>query len=541
MILATRTKGTLFVLLILAASLFLVVCGVKQTADPLSATNFKISESTSLYGANGEARHDFYLGETIRLSMDNLYPEWQTLVRVRKNGSKDCTCEECIGSVVIASDRNGSILDLEIWYNIGFRGNHKITDVAGDYTVHILQTSQNNPWINFIIQFTIHDTPPPTPYLYHADASGEYLGDGLLVGNDVYVKGDHAPGNAAVRLYVVKDQDSYTDGDVYGDESGGYETITTAADGVIPLTKVWPTASVPGAYDLIADVAPLGQYNDGDIICRNFYPGLLVQTPATLSDIITDIACDAYGNYSNLFSDLQSIWAKVNPLVRPDRLWEILELCHGNIFVAPHKAVWKQNDRLVHIETVGSMQSGVQVIHEPSSGAIVLNLVRGESKAGYRQPLRLWPGDYDMIVDLNDNGVYDPGIDLLDGGSQIGFSIFSTINPVPPAIKFIFHSLPDYDLTGTTIMRAIVLRSDHTPVPGITVYFNVGKGPGQVTPTSAVTDAEGMATTVFSGAQEAQWSIVRAMFVLDGVQYVARISLWGDMCNTHNQGVVIAD
>ncbi len=538
---ATRSKGLLLVLLLIATLLFLVDCGVKQTSDPLSALNFKISESTNLHGASGESRHDFYIGETIRLTLDNLYPEWQTLIRVRRCGALNCSCAECVSAMTIATDRRGMIDDLEIWYNIGVNMPGYPTDVAGCYTVQILQTSQNNPWINFIIHFTVHDTPPPFRYLYQTDATGEFKGAGLITGNDVYVKGDHAPANTEARLYVIKDQQFYNVGDVYVDESGGYETITTSATGAIEQTKVWPLASVLGAYDLIADFAPFGQYNDGDIACKGFIPGLVVQEPQSFNDIITEIACDALGNYKNLFTDLESVWAHVNPLVQPRGLHELFGLCHGAIFVAPHKPVWNQNDRLTHVETIGSMHSGVHVLPGPTTGGIVNHMVRGQSMPGYRQPLRLWPGDYDMIVDLNGNGLYDKGQDLLDGGSQIGFSVVSTINPIPPDIKFIFHALPDYDIFGSTVMRAIVLRSDHTPVVGVTVYFNVGKGPGQVNPTSAVTDAEGMATTVFSGAQDAVWSIVRAIVTVDGVQYVARISVWGDLCDTHNQGVVIGD
>lgn len=535
MYLLKRSSFVLFVLALGVAAGLFVSCGVKQTADPLSATNFKISESSSLHGGSGVTRSDYYYGETIYLTIDQLYPEWQTLVRVRKNGAKDCSCEECVSTMLVVTDKLGRIDDLEIWYTLGVDYNGNLLDVAGSYTVQILQTSQNNPWLSFKIPFTIIASPPVNPYMSVSNAAGQFRGNGVLSGQDVYTIGGSFAANTAMRIYVVKDKASYTAGDLYNDESGGFESATAAADGSVALAKIWPAATVLGAYDIVADIAPFGQYNVGDVVCAGKLAGLVIQLPSSPSDIIADVACDGFGNYKNIFTELEDVWAVVNPTVRPAELVTLDLLCHSTVYVSPHKAVWNKNDPLVHIETVGSMHSAIEVLVDPTSGSLGLTLVRGESKAGYRQPLRLWPGDYDMIVDVNNNSLYDPGIDILDGGPQVGF----TVPGVTPPVILVFYALPDYQLMDKTLMRAVVLRSDHTPVVGATVYFNVGKGPGQVAPTSGVTDSQGMTHTYFWGAEQGQWSIIRALVTVDGVQYVARISVWGDMCQTHNQGVVI--
>jgi hypothetical protein len=47
-------------------------------------------------------------------------------------------------------------------------------------------------------------------------------------------------------------------------------------------------------------------------------------------------------------------------------------------------------------------------------------------------------------------------------------------------------------------LKAVVLKSDGTPAAGVTVNFAVTSGGGSVNPTSAVTDANGIATTTFT-------------------------------------------
>ncbi len=512
-------------------------CGLKQTSDPLSATNFMISESSSLHDISGTERTNYYYGETIFLSLDKLYPEWQTLIRVSKNGVQNYNGDRYISSLVAVTDRLGRISNLEIWYNVGIDVNGQPADVAGQYTVHILQTSQNNPWKNFKIPFTVYNSVPPQAHVDVKRSDGSYLGNGALTGQDIYAQGGGFAPGTNVRLTIVRDQEIYNSGDLLVDESGGAEEIVVTAAGEVALTKIWSAAGLIGVYDLVADIPPFGQFNIGDVVQQSSLAGLIVQNAPSLTDIVMDIACDGNGIYQNMFSNLDALYAKANPLVRPSGLTAMGHVSHSGIFVSPHKSVWTSGDRLVHIETVGSMNSAVEALVDSSSGALALTLVRGAAKAGYREPLRLWAGDYDVIVDVNNNTLYDPGVDLLDGGSQVGFTIPGT----PAAVKMIFYALPDLDLSNHTPMRVVLLRGNGDPIVGATVAFNVGKGPGSVAPTSVITDSEGMATTFFTGAEEGQWSIIRALVTVDGVQYVARISVWGDLTYTHNQGIILGN
>jgi hypothetical protein len=86
----------------------------------------------------------------------------------------------------------------------------------------------------------------------------------------------------------------------YVDVSGdGVESVTTNGEGVFALTQVWSNPSPIGAYDVIADKAPFGEYNPGDLVADQPITGLLVQEEAQFADILEEIACDELGNFKN--------------------------------------------------------------------------------------------------------------------------------------------------------------------------------------------------------------------------------------------------
>jgi hypothetical protein len=255
-----------------------------------------------------------------------------------------------------------------------------------------------------------------------------------------------------------------------------------------------------------------------------------VPTPGV--DIVTEIACDEFGGVKNLFDGMEPIFAMVNPQIRPAFLKEPV-----NIFVGFHRDIWPLGVKLLNIETVGSLHQGTKCMANPFSESPFLIRIRGEAGPFYRWPLRLWPGEYDVIVDINRNGVYDPGIDLLDGGSQVGF-VISDDGKTQPLYKIILSSYDDLNFENLTSVeiRAQVVTTDGTPVPDVTVFFNVGKGPGTVAPPSSITDINGIATTIFDGGNPGEWSLIRAFVIIDGKKYIARISQWGQCGCVHNQG-----
>ena len=66
-----------------------------------------------------------------------------------------------------------------------------------------------------------------------------------------------------VRLYVVADQTTWTDGDPLTDVSGdGYEELTLSTDGT-QVVKLWDPPLTLGDYDIVEDKNRNGVYDEG--------------------------------------------------------------------------------------------------------------------------------------------------------------------------------------------------------------------------------------------------------------------------------------
>lgn len=316
-------------------------------------------------------------------------------------------------------------------------------------------------------------------------------------------------------------------GDAIVDESGAVEVVTVGAGGTFANIAVWPVAAVVGNYNIVADVAPFGEYNEGDVISND----LVVQQPSSPIDIIADIACDEMGIHRNTFTELEALYAAVAPLVRPDTLNEQVA-----VYVVFHKDVWIDEDPMVCIETTGDLNMPSLCMADPFSANLDLTLIRSLAKVGYRNPLKLWPGNYDVIVDVGRNGVYDAGTDILDGGPQVGFNIPGTV----PAVRLIGGA--DSNVLGRdsnqTNVWAQMVGADGLPIVGATVTFSVSQGPGSLSETTVVTNESGLAMTVFTGADYGHDSKIRIVVTVNGVQYVYVFSIWRSIPITHTQGIL---
>lgn len=524
-------------LAILLSTLMLVwlTCTTNEVDDPLGINNFSATELTALTNSDGLEKTTFYTYENIYLSIDGLIPLEQTNIEVIEG------CVECKTSIkraVVVTDRDGKITDLPLWYHVGVLPNGKRADMSGEYTVLITQPPKHDPWTRYEMCFEIVDDISPDPQIHAVEQNGMiFKGQASLVGEDVYAMGFHIEADS-VKLTVVDDQHEYMAGDMLTDVSGGVELVLPAGDGSIPPTLIWPAAAMTGSYDIIADVKPFGEFNDGDVVSDPKIAGLVVQQAPGAAHIITDIACDMTGMPQNTFDDLAPIFAKVEPQVRPAdlRTW-LAPLPHWvPVFVVPHKDTWEQDDMLVTVRTVGTHQMPSYVQMNERSGTIDLFRLRGETKSGYYLPLRLWPGDYDVVVDVNRNFVYDPGIDLLDGGPQVGFSVVS--EDEMPDVRLINTASEDILGRGSPdpFLFGRLVRDDNTPIPDILVKFTVVLGPGYVNPTMMKTNDQGIAVTRVHGLQVGEMTRVRTEAIVDGTLYYNVVSFFETLPCTHDQG-----
>jgi hypothetical protein len=529
----TRHAVVLFSLAV--ASLLLVTCSTNEVAEPLGISNFGQLELTALTNSTGLEKTTFYTYEDIFLSIDGLIPLEQTNIEVIEG------CPECKNSIkraVVITDRDGKITNLPIFYHVGTDVNGNRVDMAGSYTVLITQPPKHDPWYRYEICFEIVNDISSDPQIHAFDENSIFKGKATLVGEDVYAKGWNINADT-VKLLVVDDSNNYQVGDVLTDVSGAVETVIPDGSGSIVSTVVWPAAAMVGSYDIIADIAPFGEYNAGDVVSDMRISGLVVQAAPGAADIVVDIAADMMGASQNTFDDLAPIFAHVDPTTRPSDLttWRSPLPHWVPVFVTPHKSAWSQDDQLVTVRTVGTHQMPSYVQMNERSGAIDLFRLRGETKSGYYQPLRLWPGDYDMVVDVNRNFVYDPGIDLLDGGSQVGFTVTSP--DTLPAVRLINTASEDILGRGSDpnpFLHGQLMDDDNHPIVGVSVKFTIVLGPGYVDPTVDATDDEGIATTRVYGLEIGKMTRVRTEAVVDGKLYYNVVSFYRTLPCTHDQG-----
>jgi hypothetical protein len=528
------SKISQLVLAVFLTTLLLVTCTTNEVSDPLGVGNFSQTGLTSLTNSTGIEKTTFYTYETILLSIEGLIPLEQTNIEVIEGCPE---CENTIKRAVVVTDRDGKIVNLPVWHHIGVDKDGTRIDQTGGYTILITQPPKHDPWTRYEICFEVVNDISPDPQVHVADASGVFKGQAALVGEDVYAMAYHVAA-ASVKLLVVDAKTEYAVGDVLTDVSGGAETVAPDGSGSIPATLVWPGAGSVGSYDLVVDAEPFDEYNEGDVVSQMIFSGLVVQNAPSAQNIVADIACDMSGTFVNNFDELDAVFARIEPMTRPADLttWETPIPSFVPVFVVPHKDVWTTGDRMVTIRTVGTHQMPSYVQLNPVSGSVSLFRLRGETKSGYYQPLRLWPGDYDLIVDVNRNRVYDAGIDLLDGGAQVGFSV--TSQDTVPEVRLI--NTADEDMTGRPTnnprLWAQLVRDDNSPIAGVTVKFTIVLGPGTVTEATAVTGADGIAFTTLSNLSFSEMTRARTEAVVDGKLYYSVLSVFRSLCCTHDQG-----
>jgi hypothetical protein len=528
---------------LVVALLLLITCGTKEVGDPLGISNFNTAGLTSLTNSKGLDETTFYTFETIFLTIDGLIPLEQTQIEVVR-GCPDCL--ESIKRCVVVTDRNGKIANLPVWQHVGVDQQGKRIDQSGNYTLHITQPPKLEPWTMIDICFEVVNDISTEPQIHATMDDATFKGQAALTGEDVYVTGYHVSADTA-RLYVVPHQMTWVEGIPLTDVSGGFEVVTPTSGDIKP-TLVWAAAPITGSYDLVADVKPFGVYNKEDVVSDPMMAGLVVQNAPGANPIIVDIAADEMGVHRNTFDELDPIFAQVDPNVRPADLvsWMYaVDLATGMkkeatdwvpVYVMPHRDAWLDSAQLVTERTVGTHQMPCFVQINPMSGAVSRFRLRGETKAGYYHPLRLWPGDYDVIVDVNRNCKYDAGVDLLDGGSQVGFRVTSV--DTCPAVRLI--NTADEDLLerghNSTHLWAYLVRPDNSPIPNAKVKFIAILGPGKVETADAITDAYGMAVTKVFDISCSEMTRVRTETVVDDVLYYDLVSLYGTCGCGHNQG-----
>jgi len=96
--------------------------------------------------------------------------------------------------------------------------------------------------------------------LWASDAAGAAKGS-FYDNQTVYVSSINITAAAqAVRVYIVLDSNSWTNGTTLADVTGAYRTLTTNASGHLAPTSIWATPAI-GAYDVVVDMNNDNKFN----------------------------------------------------------------------------------------------------------------------------------------------------------------------------------------------------------------------------------------------------------------------------------------
>ncbi len=525
-----RNYYTLVALLLMGCALILS-CNVRQVNEPVLSSTLPAAQNSSLFNSVGVEKTTFYPYETVIMSLGDLWPQWETAIEVVRLSDK-----KILRRLVVFTDSEGKIAKIPVWYCIGVAANGYPINEEGNYTIRIQQASKDKPWLIVAKNFRVSNTRGTTPAAWVSKSDGSFAFATVPLGGAVYMTGaGFAPGSQ-VKLHLVLDKDVYNNGDVLADQTGVVEQVTTKADGTLPNTMVWAGA-LAGNYDVVADVAPFGEFGAGDAVSDGQLVGLVVQTTAAAADIIAEVACNSSGIHQNLFTCLDAIWAKAEPGQRPKQASELAAL-----YVVVHKDSWKAGDVLIDVETVSATEMPIQCLVNPLSGSLALTPLRGQGKASDGQPIRLWPGSYDVIVDIGRNGKYDPGTDILDGGPQVGFTI--TCDEMAEKYKLIVAAECDFlaQKINQTNLCVLVLDSNGKPVPGASITFKTEEGYCAYSSGGGTTDADGTLCTILYNI--GSWGtrlLVKTTAVVNGETLVDYCSIWREIPYTHNTGVIVGN
>jgi len=508
-----------------------ISCNVRQVDEPVQSSTLPAAQNSSLFNSVGVEKTVFYPYETVILSLGDLWPQWETAIEVVRLADK-----KILRRLVVFTDSDGKIAKIPVWYCIGVAANGFPIDEEGDYTIRIQQASKDKPWLIVAKNFKVNSSMSGIPAVWVSKSDGSYGFSTAPLGSAVYATGAGFVPGSQVKLHVVLDKDAYNTGDVLADQTGSVEQVTVKTDGTLPNTVVWASA-LAGNYDVVADVAPFGEFGAGDAVSDGQLVGLVVQTTPVAADIITEVACNSSGIHQNTFTCLDAIWAKAEPGQKPKNASELAAL-----YVVVHKDTWKAGDGLIDVETVSATEMPIQCLVNPLSGSLALTPLRGQGKTSDGQPIRLWPGSYDVVVDIGRNGKYDPGTDILDGGPQVGFTI--TCDEMAQSYKLIVAADCDFlDLnTNETNICALVIDKTGKPVQGASITFKTEEGYCAIASATGITDANGMfCTKLYNITTWGGWLLIKTTAVVNGETFTERSSIWKEVPYTHNTGVIVGN
>lgn len=343
----------------------------------------------------------------------------------------------------------------------------------------------------------------------------------VLAGEPVLVEGFGFTPNQQVKVFVVRDREGWQGGESLTDETGGAETVTINAQGDLPRTTVWASASrlgnaqTDGDFDVVVDVNRNDRYDAGtDVVSGLLATSFTVQEGSRSRQgqghLAVELAASTQGEFKDEFNLTQSVSVWVNPPWRP-----LMPGAMVRKYVVLHKDNWQDGDVLVDV-----------------TGRPEWDLVRYACRNQYGYPVwnpPLVPGKYDVIIDVDADGKYTLGTDYIDAGltsgSQVGAG-FVVSGTFPPIRLVLSAALPTINHNESTTLYAQVQTQGGLPVANGTVNFSIVSGQGgQLSSTSATTNTGGMASVTLTATHPGTTLVIRGTITHVGQTASAEVSV----------------
>jgi hypothetical protein len=427
-----------------------------------------VEHEVTLHGPDGQPVSDFNALSSIFVSSEGLSPATHYELRLVRHASPD----EVISRAVVTTDGQGNLPISALIYNGGLDNARIICgDVTPEYYVsleqRILEFLSYSYRIDVVHDGEVIDVVPiepldDGPMVFSADENGNPL-DGFYQGEeDVYAVGRNFPPGSMVRVAVVRAQRSWSIGDYINDisgfnESGGVdaevETIQLGPTDTTFIVKVWSRGMLRGgSYDIVAQVFTPGQdfiFDENTYADNSGFSGFLVQGPGIgtisceylitqhIDQNVTVVAQPAGASMINVTSKDaylpdQDIWIAVDPHVR------------GQDIIGNNVDVYVVDDLAANDWT-----DGLSLI-DVSGGHETIVVQRGCANVNYQL---IWPapvptgileGNYDVVIDVNQNGQYDIGVDIVDGIYGVGFYVAQVTIDIVDTVRKYWGTTDDF-------------------------------------------------------------------------------------------------
>ncbi len=326
------------------------------------------------------------------------------------------------------------------------------SQISGDYEFLVLDSDGNPVFDARTINFT-----NSAARACASNADGYCARSFLKTSSNVYATIEEGVGVSdgdTVDIYVISDRCSlgYGDNVALADVSGGADMNVTVnfTSGIFTTTSpVWANPASTGIYDVVIDVDQSGTYTEGDIVeiidpvpQDENNPGGLCGVGFTVQDaydsnshVIMQIAMDKNRAYQDVFSRNrgEDVYAQVQSQRR------LVHKFGVNKWVVTHQDIWNDGDPLDDVipVTLDEVQTGCTNQQRRLVAPVHL----------------LEPGCYDIVFDVDGDGVYDKGGDAVDnidlnGSSTCGFMVVD--DDISVSITSILNTGQEEVLNGTS-------------------------------------------------------------------------------------------